>query len=149
MTLLEKCVKIVKNYNEGGEKMANPDNLIMFGSRPKEVERAIQSKGGTNAGIVNKKRKKQRELVQIALDMPICNIKKLSKLAKQLGIDADECSLQWLLTIKLLVNTLVKGDLKDIKILSEILGENVGDSSFEDIEKVIVKIREKAQNNDK
>lgn len=130
--------------------MNGRENLIKFGSRPKEVERAIQSKGGTNAGVVNKKRKKQRELVQMALDMPICNIKKLSKLAKQLGIDTEKCTLQWLLTIRLLVNTLARGDLRDIKILAEILGENVGENSnFEDIEKVIVKIREKAQNNDK
>lgn len=101
----------------------NNENLIPFEKLSESEQREIRSKGGKASGEARRRRKTQREFLENALDMKIKTIPKLTKLAERLGINADECTLQELLTIKLLLNTADKSDISSLKDVTALLGE--------------------------
>lgn len=101
----------------------NDKNLIPFENLTESEHRKICSMGGKASGEARRRRKTQREFLENALDMKIKTIPKLKKLAEQLGINADECTLQELLTIKLLLNTADKSDISSLKDVTALLGE--------------------------
>lgn len=88
----------------------------------KEERLAAAAKGAKTRSETAKKRKSQRELLRTALDMSIAGVPALQKLAKQLGVDGY-CSLQELMTVKLIVNTLKDGKIKDLESVVKLLGE--------------------------
>ncbi len=88
----------------------------------KEERLAAAAKGAKTRSEMAKKRKSQRELLRTALDMSIAGVPALQKLAKQLGVDGY-CSLQELMTVKLIVNTLKDGKIKDLESVVNLLGE--------------------------
>lgn len=88
----------------------------------KEERLAAAAKGAKTRSETAKKRKSQRELLRTALDMSIAGVPALQKLAKQLGVDGY-CSLQELMTVKLIVNTLKDGKIKDLESVVNLLGE--------------------------
>lgn len=101
----------------------NNDNLININSRPLDEQREIQRKGGIANGELRRRRKTQREYLQNALDMNIKDIPQLRKLGEKMGLDVDKCTLQQLLTIKLLLNTANKSDISSLKDVVALLGE--------------------------
>ena len=100
----------------------NDENLIPFSERSEKEQREIRSKGGKASGEARRKRKTQREFLENALDMKVKTIPKLKKLCSQLGLD-EECTLQELLTVKLIMNTAVVSDLSKLKDITALLGE--------------------------
>lgn len=99
-------------------------NMSAFGGQnmTKEERLAAAAKGAKTRSETAKKRKSQRELLRTALDMSIAGVPALQKLAKQLGVDGY-CSLQELMTVKLVVNTLKDGKIKDLESVVNLLGE--------------------------
>lgn len=100
----------------------NNENLIPFSERSESKQREIRSKGGKASGEARRKRKTQREFLENALDMKVKTIPKLKKLCAQLGLDED-CTLQELLTVKLIMNTAAVSDLSKLKDIATLLGE--------------------------
>lgn len=101
----------------------NDENLIPFEKLTESEHRKICSMGGKASGEARRRRKTQREFLENALDMKIKTIPKLKKLAEQLGINVDECTLQELLTVKVIINTANKSDISSLKDVTELLGE--------------------------
>lgn len=102
--------------------MNGHENLIPFNERSEAEQWEIRSKGGKASGEARRKRKTQREFLENALDMKVKTIPKLKKLCSQLGLD-EECTLQELLTVKLIMNTAVVSDLSKLKDIATLLGE--------------------------
>lgn len=102
--------------------MNGHENLIPFNERSEAEQWEIRSKGGRASGEARRKRKTQREFLENALDMKVKTIPKLKKLCAQLGLDED-CTLQELLTVKLIMNTAVVSDLSKLKDITVLLGE--------------------------
>lgn len=100
----------------------NNENLIPFSARSEKEQREIRSKGGKASGEARRRRKTQREFLENALDMKVKTIPKLKKLCAQLGLNED-CTLQELLTVKLIMNTAVVSDLSRLKDIAALLGE--------------------------
>lgn len=102
--------------------MNGHENLIPFSERSEAEQWEIRSKGGKASGEARRKRKTQRELLENALDMKVKTIPKLKKLCAQLGLGED-CTLQELLTVKLIINTSIVSDLSRLKDITALLGE--------------------------
>lgn len=102
--------------------MNGQENLIPFNERSEKEQWEIRSKGGKASGEARRKRKTQREFLENALDMKVKTIPKLKKLSNQLGLD-ENCTLQELLTVKLIMNTAAASDLSRLKDISSLLGE--------------------------
>lgn len=101
----------------------NDENLKPFKERSESEAFAIRSKGGKAGAETKKRRKTQREYLQQALDINIKDIPQLKKLGEKMGLDVDQCTLQQLLTIKLLLNTANKSDISSLKDVTALLGE--------------------------
>lgn len=98
------------------------ENLIPFNERSEAEQWEIRSKGGKASGESRRRRKTQREFLENALNMKVKSIPKLKKLSAQLGLD-DECSLNELLTVKLILNTAVNSNVASLKDIAALLGE--------------------------
>lgn len=101
----------------------NDENLKPFSEFSAKKAFEIRSKGGKAGAEAKKRRKTQREYLQQALDINIKDIPQLKKLGEKMGLDVDQCTLQQLLTIKLLLNTANKSDISSLKDVTALLGE--------------------------
>ena len=66
-------------------------------------------------------------------DSKISDDKQLKKLADKIGIEGDE-SVKYLYTVVCAMNTLKKGELKDLKLIMELLGETPQSESSEAVQ---------------
>lgn len=89
--------------------MANAGNLIPFGTLAEDVQREIQSKGGKARAKKMKERKSIAEALRKVLDEP------LAKGSRQTRLDG--------ISIKVVKKLFDNPDIRDMKVLAEILGE--------------------------
>lgn len=101
----------------------NDENLIPFSERSESECFEIRSKAGKAGAKAKKRRKTQREYLQQALDLKVCDVPALKKLGLKLGLNVDEATLQQLLTLKLLLNTAQISDISKLKDVTMLLGE--------------------------
>ena len=102
--------------------MANEQNLIPFTAMTESEQRAIASKGGKASAKARQERKTVQNMLTKYFDSKIRDDKQLKKLADKIGIEGDE-SVKYLYTVVCAMNTLKKGELKDLKLIMELLGE--------------------------
>lgn len=101
----------------------NNENLLKMSELTPSERRRNASIAGKASGEARKRRKTQREYLQQALDLNIKDIPQLKTLGEKMGLDVDKCTLQQLLTIKLLLNTANKSDISSLKDVTALLGE--------------------------
>lgn len=102
--------------------MANEQNLIPFTAMTESEQRAIASKGGKASAKARQERKTVQNMLTKYFDSKISDDKQLKKIADKIGIEGDE-SVKYLYTVVCAMNTLKKGELKDLKLIMELLGE--------------------------
>ena len=108
----------------------NTQNLIP-GAHKLTVEEA--SKGGKNSVKSRKADKTVRKLLENFLSSECKDSPTLSKLANKLGLESDE-DIKTLFTATCVINSMKKGNLKDLAILMELLGENATDDFGSEVE---------------
>ena len=113
--------------------MANEQNLIPFTAMTENEQRAIASKGGKASAKARQERKTVQNMLTKYFDSKISDDKQLKKLADKIGIEGDE-SVKYLYTVVCAMNTLKKGELKDLKLIMELLGETPQSESFEAVQ---------------
>lgn len=127
----------------------NDANLKPFGERTASEQRKIQAMGGKASGEARRRRKTQREFLINALEMRVISIPKLKKMAEQMGLDVENCTLQELLTVKLLLNTYSKCDVSSLNDIIKILGEQQANVENNGILTDLTKYLSENKNNDK
>lgn len=113
--------------------MANEQNLIPFTAMTESEQRAIASKGGKASAKARQERKTVQNMLTKYFDSKISDDKQLKKLADKIGIKGDE-SVKYLYTVVCAMNTLKKGELKDLKLIMELLGETPQSESSEAVQ---------------
>lgn len=113
--------------------MANEQNLIPFTAMTESEQRAIASKGGKASVKARQERKTVQNMLTKYFDSKISDDKQLKKLADKIGIEGDE-SVKYLYTVVCAMNTLKKGELKDLKLIMELLGETPQSESSEAVQ---------------
>ena len=113
--------------------MANEQNLIPFTAMTESEQRAIASKGGKASAKARQERKTVQNMLIKYFDSKISDDKQLKKLADKIGIEGDE-SVKYLYTVVCAMNTLKKGELKDLKLIMELLGETPQSESSEAVQ---------------
>lgn len=113
--------------------MANEQNLIPFTAMTESEQRAIASKGGKASAKARQERKTVQNMLTKYFDSKISDDKQLKKLAEKIGIEGDE-SVKYLYTVVCAMNTLKKGELKDLKLIMELLGETPQSESSEAVQ---------------
>ena len=113
--------------------MANEQNLIPFTAMTESEQRAIASKGGKASAKARQERKTVQNMLTKYFDSKISDDKQLKKLADKIGIEGDE-SVKYLYTVVCAMNTLKKGELKDMKLIMELLGETPQSESSEAVQ---------------
>ena len=113
--------------------MANEQNLIPFTAMTESEQRAIASKGGKASAKARQERKTVQNMLTKYFDSKISDDKQLKKLADKIGIEGDE-SVKYLYTVVCAMNTLKKGELKDLKLIMELLGETPQPESSEAVQ---------------
>lgn len=113
--------------------MANEQNLIPFTAMTESEQRAIASKGGKASAKARQERKTVQNMLTKYFDSKISDDEQLKKLADKIGIEGDE-SVKYLYTVVCAMNTLKKGELKDLKLIMELLGETPQSESSEAVQ---------------
>lgn len=113
--------------------MANEQNLIPFTAMTESEQRAIASKGGKASAKARQERKTVQNMLTKYFDSKISDDKQLKKLAEKIGIEGDE-SVKYLYTVVCAMNTLKKGELKDLRLIMELLGETPQSESSEAVQ---------------
>lgn len=113
--------------------MANEQNLIPFTAMTESEQRAIASKGGKASAKARQERKTVQNMLTKYFGSKISDDKQLKKLADKIGIEGDE-SVKYLYTVVCAMNTLKKGELKDLKLIMELLGETPQSESSEAVQ---------------
>ena len=113
--------------------MSNEQNLIPFTAVTESEHRAIASKGGKASAKARQERKTVQNMLTKYFDSKISDDKQLKKLADKIGIEGDE-SVKYLYTVVCAMNTLKKGELKDLKLIMELLGETPQSESSEAVQ---------------
>ena len=113
--------------------MANEQNLIPFTAMTESEQRAIASKGGKASAKARQERKTVQNMLTKYFDSKISDDKQLKKLADKIGIEGDE-SVKYLYTVVCAMNTLKKGELKDLRLIMELLGETPQSESSEAVQ---------------
>ena len=101
--------------------------------RTESEQRAIASKGGKASAKARQERKTVQNMLTKYFDSKISDDKQLKKLADKIGIEGDE-SVKYLYTVVCAMNTLKKGELKDLKLIMELLGETPQSESSEAVQ---------------
>ena len=96
-------------------------------------QRASASKGGKASAKARQERKTVQNMLTKYFDSKISDDKQLKKLADKIGIEGDE-SVKYLYTVVCAMNTLKKGELKDLKLIMELLGETPQSESSEAVQ---------------
>lgn len=110
--------------------MANEKNLVPFGERSEDEERAMRSKGGVNSGAARRRKRSMREAAEYYLSLAVTDTKVINKLQRD-GVDPDDIDNQMAIVVGL-ARTAMKGDARSAKLLVEMLGENPKDEPNND-----------------
>ena len=102
------------------------ENLIPLDKRTKEAQREIQSKGGAASSAAQRKRKALKESMNLLLDMPIKDRRKLNK-AVRAGFNEKNVD-NSILVVMALFDKAVSGDIPAIKELRSLIDEAGNDS---------------------
>ena len=102
--------------------MANEKNLIPFDERTKNEQREIARQGGIASGIARREKKTVQKILGDFLDLGITQNRTLEALARKAGLSTDG-SIKDLVTAVCVLNTLKKGELKDLELMMKLLGE--------------------------
>ena len=108
--------------------MANSENLIPNSERTPNELRKIAQKGGQASGEARRKRKALRDSMNMLLEMQPA-AKEFNKLIEA-GFDPEEIDNSLVITLALF-RTAAKGDVKAIKELRNLIGEDKPDSNAE------------------
>lgn len=100
-----------------------PPNAEATEFRTGEQQVEIARQGGIASGIARREKKATQKILQDLLNLDVESNPLLVKLAKQVGVSTDK-SIHELATMVLLINTLKKGNLGDLELLSKLLGED-------------------------
>lgn len=108
-------------------------NLIPLSQRTKDVQRAIQSKGGTASGKTRRDNKKITKIINDILSDPVIKYPKIKDLADKMELENDS-SVKQLLVIFAILNTVKNADLEKLLKIAEMLGENTINHSTKTIQ---------------
>lgn len=107
---------------EGGEVMANEQNLIRINERSKKEQRELARKGGIASGEARREKATLKNLLPMMMSLEIKDDKDKEKL-KELGLsDKDMCN--GALVSMALLQKAMKGNIQAIRLLAELNGEN-------------------------
>lgn len=115
-------------------KQGNINNLVPNENRTPEQRRENAKKAGIASGKSRKRKKETRQILENLLSMKAKEITAFKKVANQLGLD-DRTDLHELFTLMCLMNSMKKGDLRDVETLMRIMGDLGSDmaGSVEDL----------------
>ena len=115
-------------WQRGGHTRANSENLIPNSERTPSELREIAQKGGRASGEARRKRRALRDSMNMLLEM-LPTAKEFNKLVEA-GFDPEEIDNSLLVTFALF-NSAKRGDVKAIKELRNLIGEDKPDSDAE------------------
>lgn len=125
--------------------MANNENLIPFTSeQSREAAKKNGSKGGKASAKARKKRKAMKEQMEMLLKLPLTDDKTRAFL-EQMGIDTENMDNQMALVVATFQNA-VRGDMKAVNIVREIIGERVQEIAITQVTDAKVKALEEYLN---
>ena len=127
--------------------MANEKNLKPIRSKSEAREKG--RKGGIASGVARREQHTIESIAQKFFYAPVSDEKALEKAAKQLGL-TSKSSKGELLLLRCLMQSIQKGDVKDVEIWKRLLGEDCADNSTEanEQESLLMAIKEAVQNED-
>lgn len=99
-----------------------PPNAEATEFRTGEQQVEIARKGGIASGIARREKKTVQKILGDYLDLGITENRTLEALARKAGISTDG-SIKDLVTAVCVLNTLKKGELKDLELMMKLLGE--------------------------
>lgn len=111
--------------------MANEQNLIQNSNRTEAEKRALSAKGGRNSHIVQKKKKKMKETMQMLLDLKIPESKAKKQLI-DLGITEEDATMQSGILFKQVTKAL-NGDNESAKFCRDTSGQFPGAEEKEEL----------------
>lgn len=91
-----------------------------------------QRAGGKASGKSRRAKKTQRELLEMVLNMKVSSVPAMRKAAEQLGVGKN-ADLRTYLTVATVFNSAKKEDVSILKVIAEILGEDLQDEILEDL----------------
>lgn len=125
--------------------MANSENLIPFTSeQSREAAKKNGSKGGKASAKARKKRKAMKEQMEMLLKLPLKDEQTRAFLEK-MGIDTESMDNQMALVVATFQNA-VRGDMKAVNIVREIIGERVQEIAITQVTDAKVKALEEYLN---
>ena len=104
--------------------MANEQNLVQNSNRTEAEKRALSSKGGRHSQIVQKKKKKMKETMQMLLELKIPESKAKRQLM-DLGITEEDATMQSGILFKQVTKAL-NGDNESAKFCRDTSGQYIG-----------------------
>ena len=104
--------------------MANEQNLIQNSNRTEAEKRALSIKGGKQSQIVQKRKRKMKETMQMLLDLKIPE-SKAKKQLMDLGINEEDATMQSGILFKQVTKAL-NGDNESAKFCRDTSGEYIG-----------------------
>ena len=110
--------------------MANEQNLIQNSNRTEAEKRALSVKGGKQSQIVQKRKRKMKETMQMLLDLKIPESKAKKQLL-DLGIDEEDATMQSGILFKQVTKAL-NGDNESAKFCRDTSGQYIGAEVIED-----------------
>lgn len=99
----------------------NEQNLIPFGQRTVEEERAIQSKGGTSSGKARRRKRDMMKAMQWLLNMPASG--NADKFLESLGIDENDRTNQ-VAILSAIAMKAMSGDVRAAEFVRDTAGYN-------------------------
>ena len=99
-----------------------PPNAEATEFRTGEQQVEIARKGGIASGIARREKKTVQKILGDYLDLGITENRTLEAFARKVGISTDG-SIKDLVTAVCVLNTLKKGELKDLELMMKLLGE--------------------------
>lgn len=118
--------------------MANEENLIPFTSeQSRELAKKNGSKGGKASAEARKKRKAMKEQMEMLLNLPLKD-EKTRAFLESMGIDTASMDNQMALVVSTFQNA-IRGDMKAVNIVREIIGERVQEISVTQVTDAKVK----------
>lgn len=112
--------------------MANEQNLIQNSNRTEAEKRALSIKGGKQSQIVQKRKRKMKETMQMLLDLKIPE-SKAKKQLMDLGINEEDATMQSGILFKQVTKAL-NGDNESAKFCRDTSGQYIGAEEREEIQ---------------
>lgn len=100
----------------------NEKNLIPNEQRTPEERRRNATKAGIASGQARRQKRETRQILQNLLSVKAKDFKVFQKLASQMGLQ-DTVDIHELFTAICIMNSMKKGDLRDLEVLMRLTGE--------------------------